>query len=173
MTEKKLLIATGTVALLTNFGAQAFQNEPNGFRNIPWGTPIESVQAEMAKVEGAKEGASDLFYKRRGDEMKIGEATLSDLAYNFYKGRFAGVLIDTKGITNEQSLIRAFSAQFGPGKQANRYLNDFLWFGAVAEAYVSCKPITHDCTAFIRSTRIAAQERADHEAAARGAKKDF
>ena len=67
----------------------AFQNEPDGFRGIKWGTNISEL-SEMGLIEDDGESK---FYVRKNDKMQIGDADLERIAYVFYKDRLYGIMV--------------------------------------------------------------------------------
>jgi hypothetical protein len=155
--------------LLMAGSAQAFQNEPSGFRGIPWGTPLRSVPGMTSVPDGSKN-----FYFRADDNLSIGAAHLEHLSYKFYRDQFSEVLLRTHdSVLDEQAIIGAFKAQFGPGFQSNRYIDEYLWNGTTSTVWLNCNSITHACTAMIYSNQLKELEKADETAVARGAGKDF
>lgn len=157
-------------ALLNAIDAGAFQNEPDGFRGIPWGTPIENHMAEMQRID-AKDHL--ILYERNNDQMTIGGAELEKLRYIFYKGVFYSVMIDASGISNRIKLTDAFQSQFGAGVKPNRYLNQFHWIGSKARISLNCT-MAEKCTGLIVSREISDRQRAEEKAeTSEKAKKDF
>lgn len=157
--------------VLASANAAAFQNEPEGFRSINWETPIENVQDQLQLFE---EASPTKFYRRKIDKLSIGGAKLEKITYAFYKGKFEGVLIHTEpGADNKRALIAAFREQYGPGSKTNQFMEQYIWPGAIATAYINCPPVQDFCTAVITSTAVANQKRREESAAAKSAKKDF
>jgi hypothetical protein len=123
---------------------------------------------------GIAPAGHDQDYERIGENMTIGGATLEHVLYEFHNGGFSEAFMTAKrGISNAAALIAAFRAQFGEGMKANQFLDDYIWQGPIAMISLSCKPITHDCDAFIQSSAAWNQKQADKAAAAARAKKDF
>ncbi len=158
------------VCLLLPSTAFAFQNEPTGFRGISWGTPLSAVQSQMIPDAG------DL-YNRINDKLKLGDAALMGISYEFDNGRFSQVIIFSKeGLNNEKTMITAFFAHFGSVPAAHEGL--YIWTGSVGAIYLICGPEgghqNHGCHAFIGSTVAWQQKQAD-EAAKRALQlnKDF
>jgi hypothetical protein len=159
------------VAILISPTAFAFQNEPTGFRNIAWGTSFETVSKELTLEQ--KDGDT-VYYSRIGDSLIIGDAKLKDITYTFYRGRFSGVLIRSiadPGIS--RIMTKTFKATFGEGSQPNEYMERYIWLGPIAIITLDCNDIRNTCDGIIRSTTIFNEERANEEAGATGAKKDF
>jgi hypothetical protein len=149
--------------------AAAFQNEPEGFRGLLWASPIEAVADEMEVVQKSGETA---MYRRVGDRMQLGDVTLRDLRYVYFRGRLSGVTMSTEGVENREAIIRVFSAQYGPGRQSNRYINNFVWLGGGATVGLLCGTGS-TCTGILQSRKMQMEEDAAKRAAADRAKADF
>ena len=87
--------------------------EPNGFRDIKWGTEISPLKG-MEKAEQARSSSTDLvWYTREGDILAIGKAKLENIFYSFWMGNFESVWIDIKGKENFEALKEELFKQFG------------------------------------------------------------
>lgn len=150
--------------------AFAFENEPEGFRGIKWGTPISSNKSEMTLIE---RDAKLSVYLRKGDKLRIGEAKLTSLSYGYYKEHFFMAAMTTQGASNKTELLRAFKAQFGEGDRPNELLDKYVWAGATTSIIIECNPITDACQVWIASISIVKQMEADNEEAAKKSGKDF
>ncbi len=78
-----LLLAAVLVCTVFGCGSPA-AGEPDGFRGIKWG-------ADVSSVSGLSQIAADgnlLLYEKRDDRLQMGEVTLQQVIYGFYKGRF-------------------------------------------------------------------------------------
>lgn len=165
------------LALIASAGlagaAHAFDNEPDGFRGIPFGASIADYESELLKQNERPTG--EVVYVRRGDKMSIGEAKLDQLQYVFYKGRFYGARIGTSGQDNKFALIRTFNAQFGRGDRPNRYLDEYFWRGSQAHMLISCPPASgrHICAAQIASRELMNEATEDRKRAAERSGSDF
>jgi len=161
------------LSILAPTAAMAFQNEPNGFRGIAWGTPLSAVQSQMRPV-GATPAGQDQAYVRVGDNMAIGGATLEKVLYKFHNGAFSeAFIVAQKGPSNATALIAAFRAQFGEGRRPHRSADDYIWEGPTAIVFLTCHSGSHPCLAFLQSRLAFAQQNAEKAAAAAAARKDF
>jgi len=86
----------------------AFQNEPDGFRGIKWGTSINDLP-DMELIEGGDYGDGRKSYHRRNDKMAIGNAKLKEIVYMFWQDQFFSVCIKT----DELGLQRILSKIYG------------------------------------------------------------
>lgn len=151
--------------------AGAFPNEPNGFRGIAWGTPIESLTSEMMLTE---ERGDTKLYARTSDSLAIGGATLQTVRYAFYKGRFSMAVARTiAGAAARTALRDAVEAQFGPDRSARAYSTQFSWTGTTTFILLSMDDVRNHAFLMLQSAELMAEERADKALRAREAKKDF
>ena len=103
-----LCVKAGTALLLLLLGtpALAFDNEPDGFRDIPWGASPDSVEGlrpdmqttgdfeSVARDEGLTlKGFPLESYVRPSDKMEFGDAEMARISYQFYKGRFVRAIL--------------------------------------------------------------------------------
>src|ERR1700739_3332346 len=151
--------------------AFAFQNEPTGFRGIPWGTPLSAVQSQMRPL-GATPAGQDQGYIRVGDSMTLGGATLEKILYKFHDGGFSeAFIVAQKGPSNAAAMIAAFRSQFGEGQRPHRSADDYIWQGATSTIFLTCHSGPHQCLGFVQSTTALAQQNTARAAvAARGNK---
>src|SRR5680860_1715841 len=76
---RKILLAIVLIFLVTGIGF-AFQNEPDGFRELKWGdAPTEDMVFFGQNVD-----KEDLYHKAN-DKMEIRGVKLSNITYRFYK----------------------------------------------------------------------------------------
>lgn len=89
------------------------RTEPEGFRDIKWGTEI-SLLKDMEEVEQDKpSGREIVWYRRKGDTLAIGEAKLENIFYSFWMGRFESVWIDFEGEKNLKAVKKELFERFG------------------------------------------------------------
>lgn len=114
--------------LLPGSQVQAFQGEPDGFRGIPWGTPVESVQGFiLAGRTGDRQEVT--LYRREGDDLTFGRAQLKSILYEFTEGRFSRVEIRVDDIWNFVLLRDALFRLHGPGKELSPGAERYGWEG--------------------------------------------
>ena len=109
----------------------AFQNEPHGFRGIKWGTNISEL-TDMLVVESGKD---TLYYARKTDNMKIGDADIGQISYGFYKNRFFVALVEYKGYVNFTKLKAILFDQYGKPEQPNQLMENYFWVGGTVDIY--------------------------------------
>lgn len=105
----------------------AFENEPDGFRGIVWGTDISQLKdMEFVKVD-PKTGIK--LYKRKKDNMTIGNANLDAIYYGFFDNKFYVVIAETLFFTDFEELKKACFENFGKGEQPRLYFDEYFWNG--------------------------------------------
>ena len=132
--QKKLLISLlpfSVFLVFANFAALAFQNEPDGFRGIKWGTNI----SELTDMRVVETGKDSLYYVRKNDTVKIGDADIDQISYGFYKSRFFQVLVEYKGYVNFTKLKAILIGQYGKPEQPNQLMEKYFWSGQTVDIY--------------------------------------
>ncbi len=132
-----------TISLLIIFAAVtfsnnsfAFQNEPDGFRGIKWGTKIETLKDMTKKLQQGDR----ILYTRNNDKLQIGNAELDDVVYVFWKDKFISVMITTKGFSNWIALKDEAFKQFGKGSQDNKHIETYTWGSVLhGKTFISLK----------------------------------
>jgi hypothetical protein len=114
----------------------AFENEPTGFRGIVFGEDFSVHAGEMTLVAQNKSGSSTA-YARKGDKMRIGDAMLKYIRYNYSDNKFFAVEIASSGAANKKALIDAFRLQFGaPDHYNHKRKDDTYEWGDVSKVSV-------------------------------------
>jgi len=107
---------------------EAFQNEPDNFRGIKWGTELSQLP-EMYSCLWRTGYDSVKTCRRKNDHMRIGEANLKSIRYRFYKEKFAAVLIECKESSDFSALKQTLFSVYGEGVQSNQFLELYTWPG--------------------------------------------
>jgi len=131
--QRKLatLIFLLVISVYVAIPAFAFQNEPDRFRGIKWGTNISEL-ADLLLVESGKDTQ---YYCRKNDEMKIGDAGIDQISYGFYKNRFYVVLVEYNGFLNFTKLKTILFDQYGKPDQPNKLMEKYFWSGTTVDIY--------------------------------------
>ena len=98
--------------ILTATMVFAFQNEPDGFRGIKWGTNLR----DLPDMQYHLSNESFAFYTRKGDEMKIGDAELDAVYYNFFKEKFCGMFIQFRTLSTYYTIKQILFRKYGKGE---------------------------------------------------------
>ena len=140
MTHARICLG-GLILILVLVLAQpvrAFQNEPNDFRGIEWGTDYHELKG-LTKV--TSQSSLD-YYTKKDEEMTIGDASLKMVVYIFYQNKLCGVILDFKPSPNFQIIKTALFDQYGEGYQANRYDEKYRWSGTNVDITLEYDDIT-------------------------------
>lgn len=85
-------------SLVYDFSSSVFAEDITGFRSMKWGDPLPKEGMTFFKKDLAYGGIG--YYKRDGDELKIGEAELNKIAYVYWNGKFCILEMDCTGYHN-------------------------------------------------------------------------
>jgi hypothetical protein len=111
------------ILIISSYCCCAFQNEPDNFRGIKWGSHISDLtDMNLIKTDG-----DNTFYKRTHDDLKIGDANLSSITYSFYEGRFYCVYCDFKDKSNVSQLKAEFENLYGDSIKSHKYADKYWW----------------------------------------------
>lgn len=72
--------------------------------------------------------AGQRYIQKKGDELKIGGATLESIEYGFWQGKLSDVIIKFKGYANFSALKDATFEKFGSGYKPNQFMESYWWF---------------------------------------------
>ncbi len=158
--------------VLLPLNLSAFQNEPDGFRNIKWGTDIKKVN-NMIYIS-SNEQTTQKLYRRKNDELRIGESKLTDITYAFDKGKLIDVMIRAKGYSNWIALKGVCFEKFGEGDKQNSYVEQYSWLGDVTIINLEYNEFTKEAVLFMSSMKALKQRKEDEKQKAKeGAEKGF
>ena len=107
------------------FSEQAYQNEPNGFRDYKWGYELSKIKdrlkyAKTTYTMDDKSTATD-WYVKEGDILKIGSANVSSIEYGFWRGKLTEVNIDYEGDDNFIAVKETAFGNYGNTEYVNKY----------------------------------------------------
>jgi len=154
--QKKKFIAVAALlgALSATALAAGYKNEPNGFRGIKWGTELSS-RKDMQRLAQDKKG--NVYYKRRGEKMKIRGVPLNMVWYREHGHRFESVYMESSGAANQNSLLAALERQFGPGSKIAESEEKYLWDGPKTRIFMKCNA-AHTCELVLLSKMMMLDE---------------
>jgi hypothetical protein len=106
--------------------------EPDGFRGIPWQKDIAALDPlhtmEVIEILGPY-----TYYRKNHEDLHLGMADLQSIVYEFWNGKFSGVMIKVKGEKEFQRLRNYCFSRFGPGQRSEVYqrldVQDFYYNG--------------------------------------------
>jgi len=178
MGRKRILGIVLGLLLIGNFAFAKDSNfkpgsEPDGFRGIKWGQDISTVPG-LKYLETDKASGGVQRYARERDELRVGGAELETINYDFWRGKFSGVWIDTKGSANSYGLEDAVFEKFGKGYQSNEYIEKYSWFGETTRMMLEYNEISENGRLYMWAKVINDQREAyDKQKAKEGAERGF
>jgi hypothetical protein len=131
-------------------------SEPDGFRDIKWGTHIDTLTG-MTKFGSDPSLGGIEKYSRNSDVLRMDGANLSRILYGFWRQQLLSVTIEAEGASNCTALLKASVDKFGPGyktKKAERY----RWNGSLTE--ILYDKTGNDCLLLMQSNKV--REEAEH-----------
>lgn len=86
-----------------------YQNEKKGFRDLEWGTSIDSVKDQMAILSSRNDGFRS--YTKINEDLQMGSVKVKWISYNFWRSKL--IEVQAEGDLNDyesmrDSLIYAF-----------------------------------------------------------------
>jgi len=80
-------------------------SEPDGFAGIKWGTEFSETKSDMVELRSISDPAEPnvkikIYYTKKGDDLKMGEAQLDKIEYVFWREKFAEARISATGPEN-------------------------------------------------------------------------
>lgn len=147
-------IAVLLAALCSTALAAGYKNEPNGFRGIEWGKALAS-RNDMQRLARDKNG--NVYYKRRGDKLQIGAATLDMIWYREHRHQLESVYVESKGASNQSALLAALEHRFGAGAKLAESEEKYLWDGPKTRVFLKCNAV-HTCELIFLSKQMMEEE---------------
>lgn len=125
-----LFLAVAALCPVPASAAEDFEGAPDlaGFRGMTWGANASGFQG-LAKLN---DDPIVQRYSKKNDLLQIGSVGLESIIYNFYKGRFMGVSIQTRGAEEWKSLKKYMFNKFGsaPNISAKKSAEQYEWRAA-------------------------------------------
>jgi hypothetical protein len=113
--------------------------EPDGFRGIKWQTDIVTLDPFRTMEVIAIMGPFT-YYTKIKEELRYGTADLVDIIYEFWNGKFSGVVMKVKGEGQFQKLKDYCFARFGEGQRSKIYaqmqVQDYYYNGVKTRMYL-------------------------------------
>jgi hypothetical protein len=113
--------------------------EPDGFRGIKWQTDVATLDP-LHTMEVIEIIGPFVYYQKNHENLHYGTAELKDIIYEFWNGKFAGVLLRVNGERQFQKLKDYCFARFGPGQRSETYarlgIQDYYYNGVKTRMYL-------------------------------------
>ena len=136
-------------------------SEPDGFAGIKWDTEFSEVKSDMVESRAISEPTTPdvkikIYYTKKGDNLKMGEAQLNKLEYGFWKGKFAEVQITSTGLENFNQLKKVLFEKYGTLEKPVQGV--YFWNGGVTRIALRYDEPTQASLLAISSTTITFKE---------------
>jgi hypothetical protein len=119
-------------------------SEPDGFRGLKWQTDIATLDP-LHTMEVIEIFGPFVYYKKNKEDLQLVTVKLDNIIYEFWNGKFSGVMIKVKGSNQFQILKEYVFARFGPGQRSKvlEQLNaqDFYYNGIKTRMYLKYSDI--------------------------------
>jgi hypothetical protein len=113
--------------------------EPDGFRGLKWQTDIATLDP-LHTMEVIEIVGPFTYYKKNKEDLHYGTAELEDIIYEFWNGKFSGVILRVRGEKQFQKLKDYCIARFGPGQRSKTYerlnVQDYYYNGVKTRMYL-------------------------------------
>ena len=135
-------------------------SEPDGFAGIKWAIEFSKVKSDMTESKSISDPAEPdvkikIYYIKKGDNLKMGEAQLDKIEYVFWREKFSEVRITATGPENFNHLKNFLFDKYGT---VSKFQGAYLWDGSVTQIALRYTEPTKTSLLTIASTRIASQE---------------
>jgi len=135
-------------------------SEPDGFAGIKWGTEFSETKSDMVELRSISDPAEPnvkikIYYTKKGDDLKMGEAQLDKIEYVFWREKFAEARINATGPGNFDRLKIFLFEKYGT---VNKFQGAYSWEGSVTRIALRYDEPTKPCLLTIASTKLASQE---------------
>ena len=119
-------------------------SEPDGFRGLKWQTDIATLDP-LHTMEVIEILGPFTYYKKNKEDLQLVTVKLNDIIYEFWNGKFSGVIIKVRGNNQFQILKDYVFARFGPGQRSKvlEQMNaqDFYYNGVKTRMYLKFSDI--------------------------------
>jgi hypothetical protein len=135
-------------------------SEPDGFAGIKWGASFSEVKSDMVESGSITDPVepnvkTKVYFTKKGDPLKLGEAQLDKIEYVFWRGKFAEARINATGPENFDRLKTFLFEKYGT---VNKSQGAYFWDGTVTQIFLKFDESAKPFLLTIASTRIASQE---------------
>jgi len=116
-------------------------DEPNGFNEYTWGSPVTGFPAlqqarELGKAEG---GERIVVYERPGEVVTLNGVSLSRIRYRFVDGQLESIVLSYEGRENWEKLMQWVEEHYGKLTPSERraQFTQVEWLGEKTEVTLS------------------------------------
>jgi hypothetical protein len=138
-------------------------SEPDGFRGMKWQTDIATLDP-LHTMQVIEIMGPFVYYKKNKEDLQLVTVKLDNIIYEFWNGKFSGIIIKVRGDNQFQILKDYVFARFGPGQRskvlAQLNVQDFYYNGVKTRMYLKFSDI--DRTGELSSYSIALLNKQQH-----------
>lgn len=136
--------------------AVSMVNDPKGFQDITWGTPLTARQ----DLETMRPGTHVVEYRRKTDPLAFAGAEMTSILYVSIDDQFARVTIRYQGEPVHKRVLHFLETQFGslqrvPGQMTRGLNQQYNWRGSDTEINLTYQAGTERGYIFIDSRTLA------------------
>jgi hypothetical protein len=138
-------------------------SEPDGFRGMKWQTDITTLDP-LHTMEVIEIMGPFVYYKKNKEDLSLVTVKLDNIIYEFWNGKFSGVIIKVRGDNQFQILKEYVFSRFGQGQRSKALeqlnVQDFYYNGIKTRMYLKFSDI--DRTGELSSYSIALLNKQQH-----------
>jgi hypothetical protein len=120
--------------------------EPDGFRGLKWGTNIATLDP-LHTMEVIAVVGPFTYYRKNKENLHLVNVKLNNIIYEFWHGKFSGVIIKVKGKRQFQILKDYIFARFGEGQRSQALqqmdVPNFYYNGVKTRMYLKYSDLDH------------------------------
>jgi len=150
------LLALPTAALYAQESKPSLQalDETYGFR----GARFEADTSAFRDLTLAEKAGQTRYYRRTGEQKKMGAGEAADITYGFYKGKLAVIMIKTQGGANSRAALAELQKQAGPGMQRSPFTQRYAWNGKRVHMSYDENSMSNDALILLTCKKLKEQE---------------
>jgi len=150
------LFILGLVLPPDSSSAVPMKNDPKGFQDIPWGSPLTTRR----DLEVIRSGTHVTEYRMRDGVTTFAGADMTSILYLSFDDQFARVTIRYQGQSAHQQVLEFLENRYGviqriPGQMARGLNQQYMWRGPETEINVTYQAGTERGYIFIDSRTLA------------------
>lgn len=135
--------------------------EPDGFRGLTWGTDIATLDP-LHTMEVIAIVGPFVYYKKNREDLHLVNVKLNDIIYEFWNGKFSGVIIKVRGERQFEILKDYCFARFGEGQRSKilqeMNVQDYYYNGVKTRTYLKYSDLDHEGELSLYSIAMLSQQ---------------
>lgn len=167
---KKISVIIICLALVFSVvSAVAFQNEPDGFRGIKWGTSLSSLKGYSFLYPYIMDQRVR-YYDKDKENLQVFGMKADKIEYGFARGRFYSYMIEFRGEGKIEAIKNHLVKEYGPWRSSEKNeatdsnagklikSENFYWPGSVAYINFLCDYTNQEASVNVYSEQVYAEE---------------